>query len=208
MPAALSNAQRLSTTFLTTSLTLPFACWASPFVSWASPFACISRSPVALPAAWRVLPANSFAFPLILSDVLPIKLLLHAGGNAPLKSNLRDIPKFPKNSPDYVVELSSPVLYITEASDNISCCANYRIDRDTEIDIPGTMDKLEPARCVGEEWPDCKMILISGRGQVAQKCLLKAVAETALFKYSRDWVARSVVRAYRPDFSGGTISLV
>lgn len=78
-------------------------------------------------------------------------------------------------------------------SPRLLTCANYRIDWDTEIDIPGTMDKMEAARCVGEEWPDCKIILISGRGQVAQKCLLKTVAETALFKYSRDWVARSVV---------------
>jgi hypothetical protein len=29
--------------------------------------------------------------------------------------------------------------------------------------MPGTMDRLEPAGCVGEGWPDRKSILISGR---------------------------------------------
>jgi DNA-binding response OmpR family regulator len=59
----------------------------------------------------------------------------------------------------------------------------------TDIDMPGSMDGLELARRVCDRWPDCRIIVISGRYNpdattlpVDATFLIKPVGETELFK--------------------------
>jgi len=59
----------------------------------------------------------------------------------------------------------------------------------TDIDMPGSMDGLELARRVCDRWPDCRIIVISGRYNpdpaklpVDATFLTKPVGETELLK--------------------------
>jgi CheY-like chemotaxis protein len=59
----------------------------------------------------------------------------------------------------------------------------------TDIDMPGSMDGLELARRVCNRWPDCKIVVISGRYNPdpsklpeSAKFLTKPVGETELLK--------------------------
>ncbi|SFB56202.1 Response regulator receiver domain-containing protein [Rhizobium sp. NFR07] len=59
----------------------------------------------------------------------------------------------------------------------------------TDIDMPGSMDGLELARRVCDRWPDCQIIVISGRYNPEASTLppdaiflTKPVGETELFK--------------------------
>ncbi len=91
---------------------------------------------------------------------------------------------------DTLVDAGYHVLDAANADEAWSILEDTRIGAlVTDIDMPGSMNGLELARRVCERWPDCKIVIISGRYNPdpanlpeSAKFLTKPVGETELFR--------------------------